>query len=240
MKIRRPPQTVTVHLNNSNMTISCVNDFEQNSKPSNTAALEESFLSSAAEISQDQAAGALSAVHHPTSMKALVWTFHQHWPECTKIAHRHSLGIFHCTRGTARTFRIDDHQKTFRYLWRFYSLLFRGFFVLFSWLFRGPLLSRKTVFGPFSLLFCGFFVAFSWPPFWANFTRTRPGTVFWDHSGGRGCLGEGHLGLPGQVWELRFLPSFPSFPRENCTSKNVGKNAWKSQTSFFQTSAAFW
>ena len=31
-----------------------------------------------------------------------------------------------------------------------------------SWLFRGPLLSRKTVFGPFSLLFRGFFVAFSW------------------------------------------------------------------------------
>ena len=58
-------------------------------------------------------------------------------------------------------------QKTFRYLWRFYSLLFRG-----------PLPSRKTVFGPFSLLFRGFFVALSWPPFWANFTRTRPGTVF--------------------------------------------------------------
>ena len=53
-------------------------------------------------------------------------------------------------------------QKTFRYLWRFYSLLFRGFFVVFSWLFRGPLLSRKTVFGPFSWLFRGFFVAFSW------------------------------------------------------------------------------
>ena len=70
------------------------------------------------------------------------------------------------------------YQKTFRYLLRFYSLLFRGFFVVFSWLFRGPLLSRKTVFGPFSLLFRGFFVAFSKPLFWANFTRTRPGTVF--------------------------------------------------------------
>ena len=46
-------------------------------------------------------------------------------------------------------------QKTFRYLWLFYSVLFRGFFVVFSWLFRGPLLSRKTVFGPF-------FVTFSW------------------------------------------------------------------------------
>ena len=50
-------------------------------------------------------------------------------------------------------------QKTFRYLWRFYSLLFRGFSVAFPWLFRGPLLSRKTVFGPFSWLFRGFFVA---------------------------------------------------------------------------------
>ena len=28
-----------------------------------------------------------------------------------------------------------------------------------SWLFRGPDLSRKAVFGPFSLLFRGFFVA---------------------------------------------------------------------------------
>ena len=27
-------------------------------------------------------------------------------------------------------------------------------------------------------LFRGFFVVFSWPPFWAKFTRTRPGTVF--------------------------------------------------------------
>ena len=34
--------------------------------------------------------------------------------------------------------------------------------MVFSWLFRGPLLSRKTVFGPFSLPFPGFFVAFSW------------------------------------------------------------------------------
>ena len=34
--------------------------------------------------------------------------------------------------------------------------------MVFSWLFRGPLLCRKTVFGPFSLLFRGFFVAFSW------------------------------------------------------------------------------
>ena len=48
-----------------------------------------------------------------------------------------------------------------------------------------------------------------------------------------------HLGLPGQVWELRFLPSFPSFPRENRSPKNVWESAWKSQTSFFQTSAAF-
>ena len=48
------------------------------------------------------------------------------------------------------------------------------------------------------------------------------------------------------VWEFqarsgsfRFLPSFPSFPRENRSSKNVWENAWKSQTSFLQTSVAF-
>ena len=43
-------------------------------------------------------------------------------------------------------------------------------------------------------------------------------------SGGRGCLEEGRLGVPGQVWEFRFLPSFPSFPRENCSSRDVCKN----------------
>ena len=55
-------------------------------------------------------------------------------------------------------------------------------------------------------------------------------------SGGRGCLEEGRLGVPGQVWEFRFLPSFPSFPRDNRSSRNVWENAWKSQTPFFQTS----
>ena len=43
-----------------------------------------------------------------------------------------------------------------------FSLLVAFLLVTFSWLFRGPLLSRKTVFGPFSWLFRGFFVAFSW------------------------------------------------------------------------------
>ena len=40
-----------------------------------------------------------------------------------------------------------------------FSLLVAFLLVTFSWLFRGPLLSRKTVFGPFSLLSRGFFVA---------------------------------------------------------------------------------
>ena len=40
---------------------------------------------------------------------------------------------------------------------------------------------------------------------------------------GRGCLGERCQGLPGQVWDLRFLPSFPSFPRENHSSRMLGK-----------------
>ena len=41
----------------------------------------------------------------------------------------------------------------------FTRYFFVALFVVFSWLFRGPLLSRKTLFGPFSLLFRGFFVA---------------------------------------------------------------------------------
>ena len=51
----------------------------------------------------------------------------------------------------------------------------RYFFVAFSCFFRGPLLSRKTVFGPFSLLsrgfFVVFFVAFSWPPRFGQILR---------------------------------------------------------------------
>ena len=58
-------------------------------------------------------------------------------------------------------------QKTFRCLWRFYSLLLRGFFVAFPWPFHGPLLSKNSVWA--------FFVAFSW----AKFTRTRPRKIFW-------------------------------------------------------------
>ena len=69
-------------------------------------------------------------------------------------------------------FQVDRHLS------EDFSLLVAFLLVTFSWLFRGPLLSRKTVFGPFSWFFRGFFVAFSWPPFWAKFTRTRPGTVF--------------------------------------------------------------
>ena len=56
-------------------------------------------------------------------------------------------------------------------------------------------------------------------------------------SGGHGFLGEGRLKLPGQVWELRILPSFPSYPTKNRCSDSVWENARKSQTSFYQTSA---
>ena len=51
-----------------------------------------------------------------------------------------------------------------------------GFFVVFSWLFRGPLLSRKTVFGPFSLLFRGFFVA----PVFGQILRVLAGVSPWN------------------------------------------------------------
>ena len=44
-------------------------------------------------------------------------------------------------------------------------------------------------------------------------------------SGGRVCLGEGRLEVPNQVWEFRFLLSFPSFPRECRSSRNVWENA---------------
>ena len=53
-------------------------------------------------------------------------------------------------------------QQWIRRLFVTCGVFTRYFFVAFSWLFRGPLLSRKTVFGPFSLLFRGFFVVFSW------------------------------------------------------------------------------
>ena len=45
--------------------------------------------------------------------------------------------------------------------------------------------------------------------------------MFPRHIGNSRMSGEGRLGVPGQVWEFRFLPSFPSFPRENRSSKNV-------------------
>ena len=70
----------------------------------------------------------------------------------------------------------EDFSLLVAFLLVTFSWLFRDFSVAFPWLFRGPLLSRKKqCLG----LFRGFFVAFSWPPFWAKFTRTRPGTVFW-------------------------------------------------------------
>ena len=72
---------------------------------------------------------------------------------------------------------------------------------------------------------------------WINVKRAKQSlhesTGF--RSGGRGCLGEGRLELQVQVWELRFLPSFPSFPTENRRSKNVWESAWNSQTSLYQT-----
>ena len=81
--------------------------------------------------------------------------------------------------------------------------------------------------------FCG---DTSGPSRWTRRKRGKCGLF----SGGCGCLGEGRrLGVPGQVWELRFLPSFPLFSKENRSSKNVWEAAWKSQTSFFQTSTAF-
>ena len=58
-------------------------------------------------------------------------------------------------------------------------------------------------------------------------------------SGGRGCLGEGRLGLSGQVWEFRFLPSFPSFPRENAVQKQSGKTPGLSGTSVWRPQSRY-
>ena len=80
-----------------------------------------------------------------------------------------------------------------------------------------------------------------WPPFTFLHARARIMVHYPEHlSGGRGCLGEGRLGVPSQVWEFRFLRSFPAFPREDRSSRNVWEDARKFQTSFFETSAAFW
>ena len=76
--------------------------------------------------------------------------------------------------------------------------------------------------------------------------KPRHANVFGTHSNTQAVSalvadvwGEGRLGVPGQVWEFRFLLSFPIFPRENRSSRNVWENAWKAQTSFFQTPTAF-
>ena len=84
--------------------------------------------------------------------------------------------------------------------------------------------------------------SYSWERSWRNWCRRGwrdqrlPFYVFFSFwsvegwnvsSGGCGCLGEGRLGVPGQVWEFRFLPFSPSFPRENRSSRTVWENAWK-------------
>ena len=59
-----------------------------------------------------------------------------------------------------------------------FSLLVAFLLVTFSWFFRGFFVALFCLEKQCSGLFRYFFVAFSWPLFWANFTRTRPGTVF--------------------------------------------------------------
>ena len=61
-----------------------------------------------------------------------------------------------------------------------FSLLVVFLLATFSWLFRGFFVALFCLEKQCLGLFRYFFVAFSWPPFWANFTRTRPGTVFWE------------------------------------------------------------
>ena len=92
--------------------------------------------------------------------------------------------------GGFRTQKVNLCSEDFSLLVTFllvtFSWFFRVFFVAFPWLFRGPHLLGKTVFGHFSWLFRGFFVVLSWffrgffvALIWANSTRTRPRKVFW-------------------------------------------------------------
>ena len=61
-------------------------------------------------------------------------------------------------------------------------------------------------------------------------------------SGGRGCLGEECLGVPGQVWELMFLSSFPSFPRGIAVREMSGKTpaSPRHPSSRYPRPSSFW
>ena len=66
----------------------------------------------------------------------------------------------------------EDFSLLVAFLLATFSCLFREFF-------RGFFVALFCLEKRCSGLFRYFFVVFSWPPFWANFTRTHPGTVFW-------------------------------------------------------------
>ena len=75
----------------------------------------------------------------------------------------------------------------------------------------------------FSWFFRGFSVAFSWPSFWANFTRTRPGKVFWLKS----------LAIwPSKMCGLGFLAYFWAKDHECQYRANVG-NEKRARTFFW-------
>ena len=118
------------------------------------------------------------------------WISRPHLPHHRTKTKKRTAHVFAAQGGTRR--KLGDSETTNTSICvcllssEDFSLLVAFLLVTFSWLFRGFFVAffvalfclEKTVFGPFSLLFRVFFVAFSWPPFWANFTRTRPGTVF--------------------------------------------------------------
>ena len=97
--------------------------------------------------------------------------------------------------------------------------------VTFSWLFRGPHLLGKIVFG---LFFCGFFVASSWPSspwknsVWAFFVAFFV-AFSWPSFGDK--FGESLVGsqAPPSFWEVPGLPrKFPELPRKfSATSPEV-------------------
>ena len=65
--------------------------------------------------------------------------------------------------------------------------------------------------------------------------QAKSGTfIGWSRMSGRTTSGSSRPSLGAQV-----LVVFSFFPRENRNPRDVWENAWKSQTAFFQTSAAF-
>ena len=108
-------------------------------------------------------------------------------------------------------------------------------------------------FGPKSLCLCCFFfpeiyTPLPLPPEKCLLAKKTGEGGGWENFLPENCLRKVADVWKKDVWEFQAKSGSsgscrlfsPSFPRENRSSKNVWENIWKSQTSFLQTSAAFW